>query len=162
MTELGLECTSAPATGFLEVTGTLTVRSDSTFSDDTITRGEGVVELPPECLVAAGFVTCDSVGGPLEVSRGYSSFTCVDNEATGGCTCQTRVNQRGGMAFVSPNASTSGTYAIEGDKLTTSALGTDVQYSYCVSEGRMTMHLDTLARTGAVTGPIILVQPNHT
>jgi len=156
VSEYGLGCASAPVTGSVEVTGTLTVHPDGSLSDNTVTTGEGVFELDAECLAAAGLVTCDTVGPPL-LTLGYASITCVESESYG-CTCRTTVDQRGRIAFVSPDVSTSGTYATADERLVTSASGADTEYTYCAEGNTLTLYLESLSRTGRVTGPIVLVK----
>ena len=119
----GLDCTSAPVTGSLRVTGTWTASSDGKYTDNTTTSGDAQLELPPECLRVSGTTTtCERLGGSLQ-ALGYASLTCTDNSASGGCTCSATVQQAGGLALVSIDASTTGTYTTSNNNLVTTAFG---------------------------------------
>ena len=124
--------------------------------DDTTTSGEEVLELPAGCLTVSGTTTtCDELGSPLR-AMGFASATCIDNAATGGCTCTATVQQTGGMAVVSIDASTSGTFTTADNKLVTTAFQIDTEYSYCVSGNTLTMTPQGELKAGTVTGPIVL------
>ena len=86
---LGLDrCDSVPVTGSLDVTGTWTANADGTYSDDTRTTGRRHLELGEECKrLDATPIACDRIGPPL-TALGYADGSCVDNLATGGCTCE--------------------------------------------------------------------------
>jgi hypothetical protein len=161
MTDLagfGLGCAEAAVTGDLEVSGTLIANPDGTLMDNTRMSGETVFELPPECLVVSGTVTsCDRVGGPIEESLGYSQVECVD-AASGGCTCTGTVDQAGGIAFLSYEASESGTFATADTTITLSNSADDVQYGYCVEENTLTMTPLTVNRIGTVMGTVVLLK----
>jgi hypothetical protein len=158
MTGFGLGCTSGTVTsGSLELAGTFTADAGGTYTDNTATTGEEEIELPAECLVVSGTTTtCADLQGAVGSSLGYSSFTCVDNAVSGGCTCNGSVDQLGGLAMVSINASTSGTYTSVDDALTSTALGTDTEYSYCITANTMVMTLQSLSKIGTLMGPIVL------
>jgi hypothetical protein len=156
MTGFGLTCTSAPVTGSLELSGTLTLNADGTYVDDTTVTGESTLELPPSCLILSGTTTtCADISGPLG-SIGYTTIVCVDNAATGGCTCEATVDQTGGLAFVSFDAGTSGNYTVADNTLTITGFGDPVDYSYCVAGDTMTMNMVTVSKTGTVMSPIVL------
>ena len=60
LTVAGASCPSAPVTGSLQVTGTLTANANGTYSDDTITSGDEQFTLAPSCLfISSAPVTCD-------------------------------------------------------------------------------------------------------
>jgi hypothetical protein len=152
----GIDCTSAPVTGSLQVTGTWTASSDGTYTDNTTTSGDAQLELPPTCLRVSGTTTtCDKLGSSLQ-ALGYTSLTCTDNSASGGCTCPATIQQSGGLALVSIDAAPSGTYTTANNKLVTTGFGINTEYSYCVSANTMTMTLVTVGKAGTVTGTIVL------
>jgi hypothetical protein len=152
----GIDCTSAPVMGSLQVTGTWTASSDGTYSDNTTTSGDAQLELPPECLRVSGTTTtCVKLAGSLQ-ALGYTSLTCTDNSASGGCTCSATIQQTGGLALVSLDASPTGTYTTANNNLVTTGFGINTEYSYCVAANTMTMTLRTVGKAGTVTGPIVL------
>jgi hypothetical protein len=142
--------------GSLRVSGAVTF-DGATFRDETLTSGESTFELDEAC-VSIG-ITCDQVESPLK-SLGYASATCVPNETTFGCTCTGTVRQTGGLALVSFDASTSGSYVTSGDHLTLTAFGIETEYASCVSQGAesLSLSLVTVARTGTVAAPIRFVK----
>lgn len=152
---LGVGCTEAPATGEMEVTGNWTLNADGTISDNTTTTGEVKLELIPECLNVSGTVTtCDRVGAPL-ASAGFTTVTCVDSETTeGGCTCTGTVDQSGGMAYISFNATTSGMYAAANDTVTISGID-DIDYAYCVDGNFMMVTPTTTNIVGVTNGTVV-------
>ena len=91
---------------------------------------------------------------------GYASVRCVTNEETLGCTCVGNVEQSGGLGFISFDASTSGTYATNGNEVTLTTFGDDTQYASCVSPSAetLTLALVTVAKTGEVADPIGFVK----
>jgi len=89
------------------------------------------------------------------VSLGYTDVSCVNNDATEGCTCSATVNQTGGMGAVSLSAATSGTYSTADNVLTISDSGTETPYAYCVSDTTLTMVPQT-TEPGAVAGSVVL------
>jgi hypothetical protein len=140
----GLGCTMAPVTGSLSVSGTWTASADGMYMDNTTTTGQVVHELAAPCLDVSGFeATCDrivldSIGLP---SPEPPAQQCVDNAATEGCTCTTTINQQGGLAQISRNASASGTYTTSANELVTTADGVDTEYSYCVAGNTLAVTL---------------------
>ena len=158
---LSTECLTAPVTGSLRVSGNVTFDEVMTYSDYTTISGESTFELAPACLEVSGTkTTCDRLGSPL-LSLGYDSLTCVSNAVNGGCTCTGTVLQTGGLAHVSYERSTNGTYATAGNDVTLTSLEDGTEYSYCVSPDAqlLTLSLQTVARIGTVADLIILVKP---
>jgi hypothetical protein len=135
----GLGCGSALATGFLSVTGTFTANADGTYSDQTYTSSAQQIEFPDECFAVGPPLTCDDVARVVLLEHyGYASATCV--EAGGGCLCDARVEQASGMAIVSAEPASSGTYETEGDVLTLNDRASIVaEYAYCVSENELSL-----------------------
>jgi hypothetical protein len=146
-------CDSAPVTGFLQVKGTWTAKSNGNYADDTITSGDEHFTLDSSCLVISSTpVTCDGAAGLLK-SVGYSELTCPST-AGGGCACSGKVDQTGGIGVVSMSPSTSGPYKTSGNVVTISGDMGDMQYSYCVSGDKMTM--TPLSTNPTMTGTIVL------
>ena len=155
LTPIGLGCTSAPITGAaFQVTGTLVINSDGTFSDNTTTTGSEQFTLAASCMRITGTqIGCDQMGGAFE-GVGYASATCTA-AAGGGCQCTASVDRAGGIGVVSPNASKSGVYTLAGTSLTTSAGTATTQYSYCASGNSLTLNPQT---TTPLTASAIVLQ----
>ena len=155
LTNYGIGCTMAPATGKIEVTGNVTFGMDGKISDNTTTTGEVVMEMEPKCLNISGTVsTCDRLGVPLS-SVGFSDLTCVDStKTTGGCTCTGKIDQMGSMARVSLNASKTGKFTAASNKLTIT--GDAREYDYCVKDDILTATVKTKNDIGQVNGTIVL------
>jgi len=161
LTAAGLGCTIGPAMGSLQVSGTWTAMAGGMVTDNTTTTGQIVIELEAACLMVSGFATTcdrivlDTIGLPAPEPP---ATLCVDNPATDGCTCTATIHQMGGLGLVSLDAATSGTYTTAGNDLTTSALGVDTKYSYCVAGSTLTMKLTTGSKAGPAMGPIVLTK----
>jgi hypothetical protein len=126
--------------------------------DNTTTLVEESFELISECLVLSGTETdCDAIDGPL-ASVGFNALTCVDNTATGGCSCMGTRNQMGTIAFPTLTAEMTGTYTVEGNGLTTSAFGTNTDYDFCVDGNTLTLKPAMTSKIGTVAGPIVLTK----
>jgi hypothetical protein len=152
----GLACPTAAVTGSLQVTGTLTLNSDGTYSDNTHTSGTEVLDVPAECKELSGTTfECDRLGGPLQ-GLGYSVANCVDAASGGGCTCTATVDQDGGIAVVSTGAPTSGNYTTASNAITISGGQVDHAYSYCVSTATLTVTPQGAGWAGTVTGSVVL------
>ncbi len=135
-----LGCTKVNVTGAVQVTGTLTVNMDGTYTDGTSTSGDQQLTLPAACLdVSATTTTCDRVGNGL-VSVGYTTATCTSDTATGGCNCTAHAGQQGSMGFVSASPVTDGLFTISGSTFTGGdGLRTVMAYPYCISGTTLTM-----------------------
>ncbi len=158
MSGFGLGCVAAPVSGALEVSGAFIVNADGTFTDGTTTAGETEIALPPECLDVSGTITtCDRVDGALQ-SLGFAEVTCEEDPSTGGCNCTGTAEQSGGLAMLSLDAASDGTYSTAENVITTSAR-TDTDYSYCVTGNMMTLTPVSTSRTGTVSGTVVLVKP---
>jgi hypothetical protein len=153
------DCGSAPVTGSLDVTGTWTANGDGTYSDDTHTTGSHHLELGEECKVFdATPIRCDTLG-PAMRSMGYSDASCVDNLATGGCTCEAVIDQpgtysvTGGIGFApNPTWRSDDSYTTADNVLT---IG-EATYSYCVSGTRLRLTPVSAAWTGTLEGSVEL------
>jgi hypothetical protein len=153
---LGTDCKSSPVTGTLAVSGTFTAKADGTYTDETMTTGEEILDLPQTCLTLSGTATtCKRIGGPL-ASVGYSKVTCVDNTTTLGCTCTATVEQSGGLGLVSATPSTSGAYTVADNVLAISDGVHDTPYSFCVAGAALTVSPPSMNKTGRSTGTIVL------
>jgi hypothetical protein len=154
LTPLGMGCTSAPVTGSLQVSGTLTASSDgSSLSDNTLTTGSMQFTLAPPCMEISGTqVTCDNIGVVFP-AVGFSSATCT-SAAGGGCNCTGTVKQNGAMGALSESPFTHGTYSTLGNLVKTSDGTSSEKYSYCVSGNTLTVTPETTNPTA--TGTIVL------
>jgi len=151
----GLGCSEAPVTGNLQVAGTWTAMADGTYVDNTTTTGEQVFAMPASCLNVSGTVTaCDRVQRPFRSTLGFTAVSCLDDTATGGCTCTATVEQMGGMGVISLEKPKSGTYTAMGNAITTSA-EIEMKYDYCVTGSTMTLSVNTLPKPGKVSGTIV-------
>ena len=149
----GAGCASAPVTGSLTVTGTLTANADGTYSDGTVTTGDEQFTLAPACLVISSTpVNCEGAANIIK-TLGYASLTCTP-AAGGGCTCAGTVHQTGGFGLVSVAPSTIGSHTTSGNLLTLSGDAGDAGYSYCVSTDKLTVTPQSTSPT--MTGTIVL------
>ena len=157
---LGVDCSSAPVTGSLQVSGTWTAYADGTYSDNTTTTGTESLEMLDRCLRVEGTcITCSRISAPLS-SVGFTSVECVDN-ATGdpgecglGCTCSATVDQAGGLGVAPMFPSATGTYTVAGGTLTITE--GEQEYSYCVSGTTLTVTPLSADTTGTLTGTVVL------
>ncbi len=158
MQGLGLGCQTGTITsGSLKITEGLTLGADGKFTDTTRLTGEQVLELPASCLTVSGATTtCDRVKDPFATTLGYKNVDCVDNEETGGCTCQAEIDQVGGLALVSLASPDKGSFKTEGGVLTLTNEGEDAEYNYCVADSTLAVTVKTVGKTGAVNGTIVL------
>lgn len=151
MKVVGLVCeTSTITAAQLQVSGTFTANADGSYTDNTIATGVTVMEMPVECLSLSGTtIQCIRVGRGMG-GLGYESVQCVDNEETGGCTCEATVNQTGGLGVVTPVVMSTGNYTTAGTALT---IG-DHAYPCLVSGESLTVTPPSL-NTGTVEGGIL-------
>ena len=157
VTPLGMGCTSLQITeGSLKVTGTWTNDANRTYTDDTLVTGTETLEMPGECLQISGtIITCDAIVVPIGAGLGYAELTCVDNDATGGCTCRGKVDQRGGLGvapMVYPYAT--GNFTVADNTITVTP--DEQEYSYCVAGTTLVVTPKSVGTTGTVTGTIVL------
>jgi hypothetical protein len=152
---LGTDCQSSPVSGTLAVTGTFTTKADGTFTDETMTTGDEMLDLPQTCLTLSGTATtCKRIGGPL-ASVGFSKVTCVDNTTTMGCTCTATVEQTGGLGLVSSSPAASGTYTVADNVLSLSDGVHETLYPSC-GGATLTVSPPSMAKTGTYAGTIVL------
>jgi len=132
---LGVGCTSVGVSGSLHVTGSVTLKSDGSYVDNTTTTGTEQLTLAAACLTISGTTTtCTGITGPLS-ALGFESVTCT-SASGGGCNCTGTVNQTGGLGYVSVNASSSGAYTSMSNTLTYDGL---MKYSTCASGNTLTV-----------------------
>jgi hypothetical protein len=158
LTRMGIGCTTATVTGTLHVTGTWTANADGTVSDNTTTTGDENLELPASCLNVSGTTTtCPKLARSFS-SLGLATATCADAASGGGCSCTATVEQSGGIAVVSTDATNSLTYTTASNVITTSDGLNQTPYSYCVAGSTLTMSPQATSTTsgGTVTGTIVL------
>jgi hypothetical protein len=161
MAGFGLGCTAGTVTaGAIQVAGTWTADAEGNFTDGTTTTGTQEVELPADCLEVSGTVTtCERVGGPVQSSLGYTTFVCVDNAETGGCTCSGAFEQEGGLAVLSLRPLDEGSYSTEDTMLTVTDGRDETQFEHCVMDNAMVLTLATPGKNGTVVGPIVMQKP---
>ncbi len=149
-------CTSAPITGTLSVSGTFTANADGTYTDGTTTTGTAQVELAAGCLQISGTsINCQGAQTALE-SAGLGQATCT-SVASGGCTCTTVVNQKGGIGIPTPTPATSGNYKSQANVLSLTTDSGDKTHAYCVSGTNLTVTPQSGTPT-VITGSIALQQ----
>jgi hypothetical protein len=156
LTPLGISCTTGSVTGSFHVTGTWVANSDGTYSDNTTTSGSGQLELPAECHNVSGTTTtCVDLARGIP-NLGYTSGTCSDNTATGGCTCPVTAAQDGWMGTIAPTASTGDMYTVANNVITVSdGRNHTTPYGYCISTNTMTVSPQG-TKYGTVAGTIVL------
>lgn len=144
---LGVGCTSVGVSGSLNVTGTLTLKADNSYDDQTTTTGTEQLTLGASCLVISGTTTtCTGITGPLS-ALGFAGVTCT-SASGGGCNCTAMINQTGGLGYVSVNASSSGSYMSEGSTMTFDGAQ---KYTTCASGNTLTVTPQSPSTTGTIT-----------
>jgi hypothetical protein len=147
-------CPSAPITGSLQVTGTLTANGDGTYVDSTTTSGTEQLTLAAACLVISSTpIACDQAARALE-TLGYASVDCT--AATGGgCNCTGTIEQSGGIGLLSTDLSASGTYTTSNDAvaLAGDTSSSNLRYVSCVSGNKMTW--TPQSTTPTITGTVV-------
>jgi hypothetical protein len=130
---LGLGCKSGTVSGSLNVTGTWSAKSDTTYMDGTTTKGTLQITLPPSCLMISGTTTtCSGISSPL-TGIGLSDADCTP-AADGGCSCVGTVDQMGGIGLPDADPQKSGNYATANNVITNDSKG---KHDYCVSGNTM-------------------------
>ena len=155
----GLSCASAPVSGSLMVSGSWTAKSDGTFMDGTTTTGTLQLALSSDCkILSKAPVTCAKIGDVM--SGGYfSTATCTDDSASGGCACTGMVNQMGTMGVASIAANTEGNYSTASNTIKIDQ-DSSTTYSYCVSGSKLTV---TPQSTGVtMAGTVVLTNGTST
>lgn len=153
---LGLGCAFGETiSGNLEVSGTLTLDATGLFWDDTHTQGVHEFSLPAACMQVPLVSGCASIGLPL-ANTVYATAECVDDPATGGCTCSGTFDQRGGLADISLSAGRMARYFAEGGQLTLGDEKFGTTYDYCAMDGAMILTLSGSNAAGQVLGSIVL------
>lgn len=144
-------CEHVPTTGTRTVTGTVTVRADGTWSDNTVTSGADTMKLGPECMMVSSTpVTCDGLA-ELFKAYGYATATCTS--ANGGCDCSTTVQQTGSLGLVSGAPTKDGNYKTMGGELAITG-DSDAKYQYCASADSVT--LMPVSTNPLLSGAIVL------
>ncbi len=149
-------CNSASITGNLTVSGTFTANADGTYTDGTTTTGTAQVELAAGCLQISGTsINCQGAQTALE-SAGLGLGTCTP-VASGGCTCSSIVNQKGGIGIPTPTPATSGNYKSAANALSLTTDSGNKTHAYCVSGSNLTVTPQSSTAT-VITGSIALQQ----
>ncbi|HEX2672677.1 MAG TPA: arabinofuranosidase catalytic domain-containing protein, partial [Polyangiaceae bacterium] len=157
----GATCQSTPISGSLQVSGSIVLNGDGTYTDQTTTSGTERFSLAPACLsISSTPVSCSGAANLLSV-LGYASLTCSDTSG-GGCDCTGTVHQAAGLGLLSVSPSSNGMYTRAGNVLSLSAYPSDAQYPYCASATELTLSVQsskpstmgtiTLQRGGASAG----------
>jgi hypothetical protein len=150
-----LGCPTATATSSaIQASGNYLFGADGTYTVTENVSATVALDVPSSCLVVAGVtVGCAELGGLLQVADTVRSAMCAQaGSGTCGCTLVT-----------APQFDESGTYAIAGTTLNTTAstgtaTGTTSSGGYCVVDGS-TLHLVQTApstTTGATAGQTIV------
>jgi hypothetical protein len=157
MTGFGLGCTTSPATGEFEVTGSWTFGADGMVTDETVTTGNETIALLAECLTVSGTVTaCDRIGGALPTIGFTADAVCTDDTTTGGCDCPAVANQMGGAASLAMRPIKTGTYTVADNVISIKDNRNNLnEYSYCVQGDIMIATLKSLPKAGPITGQIV-------
>jgi len=161
LTLVGMNCVTDSVTGSLTVTGAWTDNGDGTYTDATQTTGSHHMELGEPCTHLSGtIIGCDSMVIPM-TSMGYSEVTCVDNTATGGCTCDATINQigapdSGGIGFAPAQVRPTSSHTAADNVLTLGQGASEAILSYCVSGTTLSVTPQSAGRTGTVTGSVEL------
>ena len=123
--------------------------------DNTTTSGTETITLESACKFLSGTTfECAQLSNPMR-AYGYAMVDCVD-AAGGSCACTATVDQTGGLALVSTNASTNGVYTSANNTLTTTSGQDDTLYPFCVSASTLSLSLQGAGKTGTVTGTVVL------
>ncbi len=139
-----LGCTTVPATGSLQTTGSLVADGNGTYTDNTTTTGTVTFPLAPSCLsISSVDVECSRVGSIFS-ALGWTTSTCTDTN--GQCNCSLSAVQHAGLGTVSPYTEPNGSYTTSATTLTIDP----VTYSYCVSGSTLTVTPQMSALTGTV------------
>jgi len=152
-TLFGLTCPSGQVTGSLQVTGTVTLNGNGTFTDATHTTGMEHVMLPQACLTLSGApVMCDRLANVMQSGGYYSMVTCTPASA-GGCSCDAMVDQMGSLGHATTEGQTDGNFTTSGNNLMITQDST--QYSYCVAGNMLSI---VPSGTGPATAGSIVLQ----
>ncbi|HWP06310.1 MAG TPA: arabinofuranosidase catalytic domain-containing protein [Polyangiaceae bacterium] len=150
-------CTSAPLTGHLSVTGSITYNADETYADHTVTTGSAHVDLAAGCLLISGTkIDCKGAATALEAA-GLRPATCTVAPTGGGCSCDGTVNQMGGIGQPTPIPGTSGNYLASNNVLTLTTDSGNPTQAYCASGTTLTVTPQSTTST-KISGTITLTQ----
>ncbi|HEY5955646.1 MAG TPA: arabinofuranosidase catalytic domain-containing protein [Polyangiaceae bacterium] len=151
----GLGCATIPVTGSLQTTGSLIVKGDGTYTDNTTTTGTISFPLAENCRSISSVSTSCTKMANIFTALGWASAACTDTN--GQCNCTATANQSGGLGMISPIVSTSGAYTTSGSTLTTDDV---LKYSYCVSGSNNT--LTVTPQQGALSGTVVFQKEGTT
>jgi non-reducing end alpha-L-arabinofuranosidase len=141
-----LACSTVPATGYLQTTGTFVANADGTYSDNTTTTGVVTFPLDSSCLAISGVdVDCSRIGAIFS-AVGWKTADCTGG--AGACNCSLSTEQEGGLGVVLPYTEPNGQYTTSGSTLTAS----NATYSYCSAEDTLTL----MPQMAALKGTVVL------
>jgi hypothetical protein len=147
VTLASLGCSTVPATGSLNTTGSYTVNADGSYVDNTTTTGSVTFPLSQACLTVSSVpVSCEKAG-TIFPALGWATSACADTD--GKCTCTLTANQPGGLGLVSSVASTHGADTSSGNTFTNDD---GLTYAYCAAGNTLTV----TPRMAALGGTIAL------
>lgn len=142
--------TPASVSASLNITGTLSFRSDLTYDVSGAISGTESILYPAACLTIQGVtITCDQLNQVLAGGTGAGTPTGRCTATSGGCSCT--------LTIPPQPSDESGTYTVSGGILTTTPAGGSPETTgYCVQGNRFdytpTMPMvDGLTVTGDVT-----------
>lgn len=137
---------TADASG-VKTTGTITFKSDKTFTSSFAQSGSMVVNVPASCLMRNGAtVSCTQLQQGLQGSAADPSVTSVScAAANGGCACT--------LVMAPQNSSNSGSYETSGSVLTeVKSDGSSEENAYCVKGGTLTLSpTSSSGESGSIT-----------
>lgn len=139
-----LACSTVPASGSLQTTGTLVLNEDGTYEDNTVTTGSVTFPLDSSCLAISGVPVECTRAANIFSALGWKTATCT--QTNGQCNCSLSTEQEGGMGAIVPFTDRTGTYTTEGNTLTVS----NVSYSYCSSGDTLTVTPQVMGQTGTI------------
>jgi hypothetical protein len=131
-------CTSAPITGTISVSGTLTLDANKTYKDQTTTTGTAQVELAAGCLLISG-TTINCQGAAVAVESGGLGLTTCTPSASGGCSCTSTINQKGGIGIPTPTPADKGNHSSAANVLSLTTDSGDTKHDYCVAGTTLTL-----------------------
>lgn len=111
----------------IDISAVVSYKADKTYTSDVTTSGTITLTLPVKCLTQNGVtVTCEQLN---ESTKGSETELNCTNAAGGGCSCTGTMK--------STTTTQTGTYATNGNTLSSTHDGLTEETSYCVSGGEM-------------------------
>jgi hypothetical protein len=111
------------------VSGSLSFKSDMTFTQSTMAKGTGYIVLPADCFKQDS-LTCDQAQTLINNASGAAPIKC--SASNGGCKCALAIDEA---------PTTMGTYTTSGSKATLKAKD-ELTSDYCVKGSELTLTLN--------------------